>query len=65
MPSPYPLGAMAHRSGPVLNPEKTHDDYFNAANDARDLTFDKDRRKLDGFDEKTGENGRLERPPVG
>ena len=45
--------------------EKTHDDYFNAANDARDLTFDKDRRKLDGFDEKTGENGRLERPPVG
>ena len=44
--------------------EKTHEDYFNAANDARDLTFDKDRRKLDGFDEKTG-GGRLERPSIG
>lgn len=45
--------------------EKTHPDYFAAANDARDLTYDKDRRKLDGFDEKTGENGRLERPSIG
>ena len=45
--------------------EKKHPDYFNAANDARDVTYDKDRRKLDGFEEKTGENGRLERPNIG
>lgn len=44
---------------------KTHPDYFNAADDARDLTFDKDRRKLDGFEDKLNENGRLERPPIG
>jgi len=42
---------------------KTHDDYFYAADDARDQTFDKDRRKIDGFE--PGENGRLARPTVG
>lgn len=45
--------------------EKTHPDYFAAADDARDLTYDKDRRKLDGFNDKLGENGRLERPSIG
>lgn len=45
--------------------EKSFPDYFAAADDARDLTFDSDRRKLDGFDAKTGENGRLERPNIG
>jgi len=39
---------------------KTHSDYFYAADDARDQTFDKDRRK--GTDM---ENGRMERPAVG
>ena len=39
---------------------KTHPDYFYAANDARDQTFDKDRRKGTEM-----ENGRMERPPVG
>ena len=39
---------------------KTHPDYFYAAADAADQTFDADRRK--GTDM---ENGRMERPPVG
>eukprot|EP00325_Prymnesiales_sp_UTEX-LB-985_P030823 CAMPEP_0174728332 /NCGR_PEP_ID=MMETSP1094-20130205/51514_1 /TAXON_ID=156173 /ORGANISM="Chrysochromulina brevifilum, Strain UTEX LB 985" /LENGTH=278 /DNA_ID=CAMNT_0015930225 /DNA_START=15 /DNA_END=851 /DNA_ORIENTATION=- len=39
---------------------KTHADYFYAADDARDQTFDKDRRK--GTDM---ENARMERPTVG
>ena len=42
---------------------KTHEDYFYAADDARDQTFDKDRRKIEGFE--PGENGRMARPPVG
>lgn len=45
--------------------ERMYPDYFGAANDARDETYDADRRKLEGFDEKTKENGRLERPAVG
>ena len=40
---------------------KTYADYFNAAADAQDLTFDKDRRK--GTDMEGG--GRLERPSIG
>jgi len=39
---------------------KTHPDYFYAADDARDQTFDKDRRK--GTDM---ENARMDRPTVG
>ena len=39
---------------------KTHPDYFYAAADAADQTFDEDRRK--GTDM---ENGRMERPTVG
>jgi len=39
---------------------KTHPDYFYAAADAADQTFDQDRRKGTGL-----ENGRMERPPVG
>lgn len=40
--------------------KKTHPDYFYAADDAADQTFDQDRRKGRDF-----ENGRMERPPVG
>jgi len=39
---------------------KTHSDYFYAADDARDQTFDQDRRKGTNM-----ENGRMERPTVG
>ena len=39
---------------------KTHPDYFYAADDAADQTFDADRRKGTNM-----ENGRMERPPVG
>ena len=39
---------------------KTHEDYFYAAADAADQTFDKDRRKGTEF-----ENGRMDRPTVG
>ena len=39
---------------------KSHPDYFYAAADAADQTFDQDRRKGTEF-----ENGRMERPPVG
>ena len=39
---------------------KSHPDYFYAADDAADQTFDADRRK--GTDM---ENGRMDRPPVG
>jgi len=39
---------------------KTHPDYFYAADDAADQTFDQDRRKGREF-----EKGRMERPPVG
>ena len=40
---------------------KTHPDYFYAADDARDQTFDHDRRKMDGYGGTAGlkENGRL------
>lgn len=58
-----PLRAAGWAIGEIS--ERSHADYFNAANDARDLTFDKDRRRLDGFEEKTGDNGRLERPSIG
>ena len=46
---------------------KTHPDYFYAADDARDQTFDQDRRKMDGYGGTAGlkENGRLERPNIG
>jgi hypothetical protein len=30
----------------------SHPDYFNTANDARDETFDEDRRKLPGYEAK-------------
>jgi hypothetical protein len=33
----------------------THPDYMNAANEARDATFDEDRRKLPGYE--AGEKG--------
>ena len=39
---------------------KTHQDYFYAADDARDQTFDQDRRKGTEM-----ENARMERPTVG
>ena len=39
---------------------KTHQDYFYAADDARDQTFDKDRRKGTEM-----ENGRMDRPAIG
>ena len=39
---------------------KSHPDYFYAADDAKDQTFDADRRKGTPM-----ENARMERPPVG
>ena len=39
---------------------KTHVDYFEAANEGLDLTFDKDRRRGTEL-----ENGRRERPNIG
>jgi len=39
---------------------KSHPDYFYAADDAADQTFDADRRKGTSM-----ENGRLDRPNIG
>mmetsp|Transcript_28661 Transcript_28661/g.66575 ORF Transcript_28661/g.66575 Transcript_28661/m.66575 type:complete len:86 (-) Transcript_28661:223-480(-) len=44
---------------------KDFPDYFGAANDARDQTFDEDRRKaqMDGLEDLS--KGRLDRPTIG